>query len=355
MGGAGGEGGFVCDGTGFTSESGYGEMTSITGGYYWYLQGGTETEFVVTQFIESYGAPSAPGTYTLSADDANYDTCGACFFMGTGCSSSGCQHIMMANAGGTYTITDLGSGAGDTFEVTLDDVSFREVLIDSNAGTASDVPDGATWCIENSTITGDIYGPHVDMDQPTGMTCDYPAPPYDFLGPEDGETSPAARTVPPMAWPGAYFNGQETGLDLAQFRCDHPEIKTLVIVTGGGWCPACKQFMEETVCPTGGLEDQLHEAGAELLYVWGDNNTPGSPATNQFADQKVTSYGCKGGYRIADVDNTAGARVVFMTPMSLAIPWAAIVRLEDMKLTHEQGEESQYWMDFIGIAEANQH
>lgn len=39
--------------------------------------------------------------------------------------------------------------------------------------------------------------------------------------------------------------------------------------------------------------------------------------------------------------------------MFAAIPWAAAIRMEDMKLTHEQSETSTKWMDFVGIAEAN--
>ena len=36
-----------------------------------------------------------------------------------------------------------------------------------------------------------------------------------------------------------------------------------------------------------------------------------------------------------------------------AIPWAAAIRMEDMKLTHEQPKDATTWMDFIAIAKAN--
>jgi hypothetical protein len=355
-GGTGGTGGATCDGNGFDAAQSYGEMYEYSNGSAWIYRGatdGTTYNFLQAEIWESYGAPTTPGTYTLEDIDTGYDTCGACFIMQTGCTDTGCSGLLMPNAGGTYTITDLGEGAGDNMKLTLNDVTFREVTLDQTTGAATDVPNGSHWCVTDTDISADIAGPHVSMPQPSGMSCDYPAPPYDFLGPEDGETAPEPGTVPPMAWPGAFFGGQETGFDLAQYRCDHPEIKTLVIITGAGWCSACKQFMEDTVCGAGGLEEQLHALNAELLYVWGDNNTPGSPATNAFADTKISSYGCDGGFRLADIDNTAGARVVFATPMSAAYPWAAIIRMEDMKLTHEQSEESQYWLDFLGIAAAN--
>ena len=352
----------TCDGNGYTAIQGRAEKgQESSGDAIWLYNGSTGTtgpfESLHVEIWESYGAPMVPGTYTLDAAETSYDTCGVCFILSSDCDMSSqqtsCDKTYMPYAGSTYTINSLGDGVGDTFSITLDDVAFREVTIDDN-WVATDVPNGSTWCVADGEATSEIVAPgFVDMEPPTGLSCQYPDGPYHFMGPEDGETTPAPGTVPPMGWPGAYFGGQEVGFDLAQYKCDHPEIKTLFLIVGAGWCPSCKDFMEQSVCPNGGLEDQLHAENAELLYVWGDGNQPGWAASNQYADTKVSSYGCDGGYRIADVDNTAGFRVIYSSSMFEAIPWAAAIRMSDMKLTHEQSETASQWMDFVGIAQTN--
>jgi hypothetical protein len=351
----------TCDHDGFVATETRVELVvESSGDDIWAYTGSTgETspfEVLRVEVWESYGAPLVPGTYTLGKDETSYKTCAVCLILNTDCSKASqqtkCNKTFMPFEGSTYTIHSLG-GVGDTFKITLDDVAFREVTIDDKFVTTP-VAGGSTWCMADAETSSQIVTPgFVDLPDPTGLSCDYPDPPYHFMGPEDGKVTPEPGTVPPMSWPGAFFGDEAVGFDLAQYKCDNPDIKTLFIIVGAGWCSACKSFMEQSVCKVGGLEDQLHARNAEILYVWGDSYTPGTTATNSYANTRVNAYGCKGGYRIADIDNSAGFRVIYSSPMFDAIPWAAAIRMEDMKLTHEQSETSTKWMDFVGIAEAN--
>jgi hypothetical protein len=350
---------FVCDDNGFTSVK---DRTEIlyedSGDRVWIYNGTgdatTTFESLSIQVYESYNPPMVAGTYTIAAKDTSYETCARCILFSTECEknlgTTSCNKVLMPRAGSTYTVDTYGSGPGATFHVTLDNIELQEVEIDIDTYETTPVANGSTWCLNDVETSSVIVEPgYVDLPQPTG--CDYPAPPYFFLGPEPGQSTPEMGTVPPMAWPGAFFGGTEVGFDLAQYKCDHPEIKTLFIMVGAGWCSACKDFFETMVCNDGGLEEELHALNAEMLYVIIDNNTPGSPATNTFANTKMNSYGCEGGYRFSDTDNSAEFRVIGSSNMFAGIPWSAAIRMSDMKLTDEQPDTD--WLDFVAIATAN--
>lgn len=304
----------------------------------------------------SYGAPGTAGTYPIGVTEGDYKDCGFCLLIHDNCNVNAdgdlvCGKTFMPKPGGTFTLGTLGIEIGETFAGSVDNVELREVSIASDL-TTTVVPNGETWCIDHYEFSTTLTTPgFVDMEPPEGLSCGYPDAPFYFIGPEPGEDSPEPGTVPPMGWDGAYFNDEQIGFNLAEFRCDHPEIKTLFLMVGAGWCSACSDFFRNQVCNDGGLEETLHGLGSEILYVIGDGTTPGVAATNSYANQRMNYLGCDGGYRISDTDNNAGKRVIWGSTMFSAIPWAAVVRMKDMKLTHEQGEA--YYLNFEAIATEN--
>jgi hypothetical protein len=352
---------FICMNDGFAATSVRAELAKDSNGdrvwLYDATNGDTSSfEALSVQIYDGAHPHTSPGTYTITAKDTSYKSCANCFLFHTGCWRSlgtlQCEKVLMPRVGSTYTINNVGFSLGSTLDIDIEHMEFQEVTIDPDTYATTPVAGGDTWCLDDVNASATLVDPaFVDMPQPTGLSCEYPAPPYYFLGPEPGDTSIEPQTVPPMGWPGAFFGGLPTGFDLAQFKCDHPEIKTLFIMVGAGWCSACKDFFTNTFCKAGGLEEQLHALNAEILYVIIDNNVPGTPATNVFANAKVNSYGCHGGYRISDTDNTAGFRVIYHSQMYAGIPWAAAVRMSDMKLTHEQSDTE--YLDYVAIATAN--
>ena len=101
---------------------------------------------------------------------------------------------------------------------------------------------------------------------------------------------------------------------------------------GAGWCKYCKAFFREIVCAADENNQQLDKAlektlaakNATILYVIGEN-AYGNKATNSYANILINSYNCIAGYRIADIDNTAGFRAVWQNPMYAGIPWVGVI------------------------------
>jgi hypothetical protein len=283
-------------------------------------------------------------------------TCVVCVVLSTDCTADENGHLICnktfmpsGRGDGVVEFTRLDNANEGTFSGKIRNLEMREVTIGEDDATTP-VEEGETRCLTDVTFKGELPSAgFVEMDPPAGLTCDYPEGPYYFIGPEPDKAKPWPGTVPPMGWPGAYIGDERVGFNLAQYRCDHPEVKTLFIMTSAGWCPACRTFYGQMVCPEGELEDQLYALSAEILYVVGDTNTPGDPATNEFANEYMNGKGCKRGIRISDTDNTAKKRVIWYTPMSTGIPWVSVVRMSDMKLIYEQGDT--YYLDFTGIAQ----
>ncbi len=301
------------------------------------------------------GAPTEPGTYPIGEDETSYATCANCMVFEYNCDYNDqgvryCGRTYMPAQGGEIVISEISDVPGDMLSVTFNNVALQQVTIAQDM-TTTPVENGDVWCLDTYTFSVMVKDPgYVHLDKPE-VDCGYPEPPYYFLGPEPGKTEPEPGTVPPLSWPGAYHYDEITGLDLAQYRCDHPETKTLFILVSAGWCPACQEFLMNQFCIEGGLEDRLVDLNADFIHVVGESSFPGIPTGNSFANDKINLYGCTEGYRLSDIDSNADERVIFDSVMFNAIPWAAAIRMSDMKLTHEQS--SEYYLDLIQIAVQN--
>ncbi len=304
------------------------------------------------------GGPQSPTTFTIAEADTSMATCSTCITVQQACNigSSGtltCARSFMPIAGATVSFTELGKALKEPFGGSFTDLNLQEVTIKTSNGYTTPVEDGWQWCLGDKTFLDAITEPgYVDMEKPTDTTCDYPDGPYHFMGPSPGQSNPEPGVVPPMEWPSAYYKGQDVGLDLAQYRCDHPEIKTLFVFVGAGWCPACRDLFRQRVCNDGGLEEELIARQSQLLYVIGQD-AAGRDSDAEYADGLMDGYGCEKGIRISDHDNTAGFPVIFYSEMFSGIPWVSAIRMSDMKLIQELGDNPLPPFDYIGIAEDN--
>jgi hypothetical protein len=166
-GGAVADGGAGCSVTGFTAaeaEAMYG-LDSNQQKDFWRYTAVTSTSYPLdVAMIEnwvSYGGPSTPGTYSITANEASYLDCGFCVIFSRNCTSdSSCGGDFMPKPGvGSFTLTTLGKTPGSTFSGTLTGVVLQEVTIDPESLETTPVPNGQTWCLPTFTWTGTIVAP----------------------------------------------------------------------------------------------------------------------------------------------------------------------------------------------------
>ncbi len=349
-----------CAEFGFTPQAQIAELSGPGPKLYWKYTGYSKTSFplnmLVLENFANNGGPTEPGTYTIGENETSYQTCGLCLRLRKSCNYNNagelvCGSTYMPKPGGTITIEALGDWSGEDFTVKLENVEMQQVVIGDDGVTTAIEEITALHCFEQHSIDAELYvDGYTELDPPDDLTCDYPPAPYYFLGPEGTNTHPEACTVPPMGWPSAYLNDQEVGFNLARFKCEHPEINTLFVLISAGWCPACTQFYRDTFCVAGGIHDHLKELNAEVLWVV-TQDANGDPTTSDYANQRVNFYGCEGGYRISDNDNTAGRPVIADSWMFDAFPWSAAIRMSDMKLIKEQGRS--FYLLYEIIAQQN--
>lgn len=302
----------------------------------------------------------------ISEKEASMYTCKFCVQYHKNCKRNedtgavDCEKLFMPYGRGSYRVDTLGDDPGEKLEVSFKNLYLREVTLDG-LGHAKPVENGEALCMNDQSFNEILFRPgFVPMEQPTGGTCEYPAPPYYVNGPQPGKATPEPGTMPPMAWPGAYLgddtNGKQVGLDLYKFKCEHPEIKSIFVMLGAGWCKYCKAFFKEQVCPVDengvqlatAYEKTLLAKNATIFYVIGEN-AAGNKATNTYANVLMNSYYCSRGYRLADIDNTAGFRALWANPMYAGIPWVGVIRTKDMKFVYSQS--STEYLDYEGIAD----
>jgi len=121
-------------------------------------EGSSTTPPVAVLGVETwpdFGGPSAPGSYTFN--DTNYDSCGLCGIVMTGCTETACEKSFLITSG-SITITELGA-VGGNFAATVSNLSGIEVTIDSTTFTSTPVPGGETWCADAATLSATVTEP----------------------------------------------------------------------------------------------------------------------------------------------------------------------------------------------------
>lgn len=339
------------------NDAGY-DVISLKSNLYYngYSSNDDTAERIFIHQITSSSSVEIGKAVDLTDNDTSLDTCKFCVVLNKNCEEEDgkvtCDKFMPMGFG-QYTITEFTAEEGSTYSGTLNNVIFREVKIDEDGKTVPVVPGGETLCMDTYEFSGTTAGGpgYVYMDKPLDAGCEYPEGPYNFYGPKEGSVDVEAGTMPPMAWPGAYIDEESVGFDIAKYRCENPDIKTLFIILGAGWCSACSAHFGDMVCNANGILDQIHAQNAEILFVIGETNKMGSPADNKFANSYMNFKGCEGGIRVSDIDNTAKRRVLYGNEMSEGIPWAAAVRMSDMKVMAVQPD--LYYLNYVKIATDN--
>jgi hypothetical protein len=110
---------------------------------------------VYVEMWDKYGAfngvAAHTGTFTLSGDDLDYDTCGLCVLVLANVTNNNPTKWLFATAG-TVNITAVGTNTGQQTAVTITNASFSEITYDQNTGWSK---------VAGSTCTSPIS--HVDV------------------------------------------------------------------------------------------------------------------------------------------------------------------------------------------------
>jgi len=108
---------------------------------------------LLIEIYSSYGAPSAPGTYSIDAIEANYQTCGLCILV---FADDGSTVYMPVAGSGSMTLTDysLSNPVGTTLSGGFT-VEMQEVTINESTLVTTPVAGGCTGTL-SATFDGTV-------------------------------------------------------------------------------------------------------------------------------------------------------------------------------------------------------
>jgi hypothetical protein len=126
------------------------------------LESASPSDIVSIQLYAGVGVFAngiVPGTYPLTGDELNYQTCANCVLVYTNVDATNTagDGVYMAT-GGTVTITATGTKVGDTLTGTITGLTFEHVTIDANF-LSTPVGDSCTTALTNATFTGTLAAP----------------------------------------------------------------------------------------------------------------------------------------------------------------------------------------------------
>lgn len=94
-------------------------------------------DILYVELWDGYGAfangTAHTGTFTISGDETDYDTCGVCVLMGANFANNTPAKLLLANTG-TVTVTSIATAPGETTEVEITNASFVEIEYDPDRG-----------------------------------------------------------------------------------------------------------------------------------------------------------------------------------------------------------------------------
>jgi len=110
-----------------------------------------------------FGTMAAPtpviaGTYPLTGEQLDFETCGTCVTLGTNATADGYEDDYMVT-GGTMTVTAVGDAVGETLTLSLANLQLTHVTIDPQSGATTAVGDGCNTTITAATFTGTVAAP----------------------------------------------------------------------------------------------------------------------------------------------------------------------------------------------------
>ncbi len=130
------------------------------------LETAQPTDVLFVDFYTGYtpfgtqAAPTAvlPGTYQLTGEQLDFETCGVCVTLGTNATADAYEDDYMVT-GGTVVVAAVGDAVGETLTLTLSNLELEHVTIDPQSGATSSVGDGCGTPIANATFTGMVMAP----------------------------------------------------------------------------------------------------------------------------------------------------------------------------------------------------
>ena len=94
-------------------------------------------DIINVELWDGYGAfantTAHTGTFTISGDETDYDTCGVCVLMAANLVNDTPARLLLATAG-TVTVTSIATAAGQTTEVEVANASFVEITYVQDQG-----------------------------------------------------------------------------------------------------------------------------------------------------------------------------------------------------------------------------
>ncbi len=107
---------------------------------------------------ETAPTPVVPGTYQLTGEQLNYETCGVCVTLGTNATATEYEDDYMVT-GGTLVVAAVGDAVGETLTLTVSNLEFEHVTIDGTTSVSTPVGDGCGTTLTNATFTGMVAAP----------------------------------------------------------------------------------------------------------------------------------------------------------------------------------------------------
>ena len=282
------------------------EKASAFGGSFRYDGSTSESPYDRIELLSltDWGGPTAPGTYEL--DGISYADCGLCLLAHKGCNSGECEQTFYAQEG-TVEISELNFEGSGQLTARLNHIVFREVTINPSTSSATEVPEGQTWCLEefdlNETLS-DLPSGSGDCGASSASCIGDAIADYELLSCATGETVSAHTLM------------------------DQNE-KGLWMVLGAGWCGACSSFIPEVRAREASLDAQ----GVHTIYVLGEDRNGARPSLD-YCSSYAARYG-EGALARFYIDNSDGGsfRSTFsqLWPYtgpngSFGLPWNAMVR-----------------------------
>ncbi|MBX3270723.1 MAG: hypothetical protein KF729_10700 [Sandaracinaceae bacterium] len=183
--------------------------------------------------------------------------------------------------------------------------------------------------------------------------CDGPPP----AGGEDAAAPPACeypshdgtlalgRVIPPWRWENVRDeDGAVRALDLREVHCSpaYDGYRSIVLVVGAGWCPACPEYLRAVNAMSRALEDR----GALVVYVEVET-AAFEPASGEDAERYVNGLiGDGPGLRVGDGDNTEPSA---LRRLVTRMPSGYFIRRRDMVVGADQ-KDTIYQLDWGSLA-----
>jgi hypothetical protein len=101
------------------------------------------------------GTVAKPGTFQITGDETDYDTCGVCVLLLANNVNDTPAKMLLATSG-TVTVTSVATAAGQTTQVSLTNASFVEISYDATNGYQTVATSTCPSPIDSVGLTGTI-------------------------------------------------------------------------------------------------------------------------------------------------------------------------------------------------------